>query len=297
MQWLSLAVVEDGNRVAVFGLDQDKRKRTVHVQREVGFVAVSPDARWIAVSSLDGTGVGIWRTDRGESVYELTSDARSRPVTFSPDGRWLATSDDREYRLWEAGTWRAGHRIARTLPSSSDALAFSSGASLMAAVDAVRGVRLINLNTGDRLASLELPDPGRVSWLAFSSDGSRLAAATENHRIQVWDLRSIRNRLAAMGLAWELPAYAPEDARDLVKPLSLELILRSAEDKASFRQAPESQSAESGAAPTAESSLPVRDLGDLGNIQDWFLAAMAAWARWLNRILSDCAIASRCTAT
>ena len=39
----------------------------------------------------------------------------------------------------------------------------------------------------------------------FSPDGDRLAVATNGDHVQLWDLRLIRQQLAAMGLDWDQP--------------------------------------------------------------------------------------------
>ena len=42
-----------------------------------------------------------------------------------------------------------------------------------------------------------------IHALRFSPDGGALAAATEEHTVQVWDLRLVWEELAALGLDWE----------------------------------------------------------------------------------------------
>ena len=62
---------------------------------------------------------------------------------------------------------------------------------------------LINPSTGRELATLAAPQPQTINWLCFSPDGSRLAVACRNQTIQLWDLRRIRQQLAAMKVDWE----------------------------------------------------------------------------------------------
>ena len=57
--------------------------------------------------------------------------------------------------------------------------------------------------TGSSLAPS--PVPMTTAALAFSPGGRRLAAATEQHVVIVWDLARIRAELAAMDLDLELP--------------------------------------------------------------------------------------------
>jgi len=64
---------------------------------------------------------------------------------------------------------------------------------------------LVKPTTLEPIAELRSPEPVFLSWLAFSRDGSQLAAATLNGKIQLWDLGLIRHRLAEMGLDWQSP--------------------------------------------------------------------------------------------
>src|SRR5262249_31160355 len=47
-----------------------------------------------------------------------------------------------------------------------------------------------------------------------------------NHIIQVWDLRQIRQQLAAMGLDWDLPPYPPAAKTDAPGPLHARVLAR-----------------------------------------------------------------------
>jgi WD40 repeat protein len=88
-------------------------------------------------------------------------------------------------------------------------MAFTADGRLLVITRSAQRVELVDTQTARELATLEAPSPQMVSWLGFSPDGSQLAAATENHVIQLWDLRLIRKQLAAMGLDWNTPPYPP----------------------------------------------------------------------------------------
>ena len=93
-------------------------------------------------------------------------------------------------------------------------MGFSRDGKMLAIAYSRYVVRLIDPASGRQLATLESPDPRHVSWLGFSPDGSRLAAASETNVIQLWDLRRIREQLAAMKLDWNLPPYPPSSGID-----------------------------------------------------------------------------------
>jgi WD40 repeat protein len=56
-------------------------------------------------------------------------------------------------------------------------------------------VQLIDAATGEEIVTLSAPDPQHINSLCFSPDAGHLAAATNNHTIQLWDLRLVRRQL------------------------------------------------------------------------------------------------------
>ncbi len=87
-------------------------------------------------------------------------------------------------------------------------------------------VRLIAPDGGRDYARLEDPVQARAGRMAFSPDGAALAVTgNESKKIQVWDLRALREELAAHGLDWDLPAYPPADAPESRPPLRVEVDL------------------------------------------------------------------------
>lgn len=175
----------------------------------VAYVALSPDSRWVATGTWGGKGVRVWNALDGTLVKELVPDSRRTQVGFSPDGRWLVAGTEREYRLWRVGSWELGWRWAREPTDLPGPFAFTGDGRMLAIAQTRYVVQLADTVTGKKLAKLETPDPVHLCWLAFSPDGSQLAAASESHAIQLWDLRSIRRELRTMKLDWDLPPYPP----------------------------------------------------------------------------------------
>jgi hypothetical protein len=46
-----------------------------------------------------------------------------------------------------------------------------------------------------------------MTAVCFNHDGTELAASTENHVVQLWDLRAIRRQLVALNLDWDMTPY------------------------------------------------------------------------------------------
>jgi tetratricopeptide (TPR) repeat protein len=183
--------------------------RSIHLgpQRDVRQVAISPDGRWVATGSWNGSqaGVFIWEAATGRRVAVLpVQDCAS--LVFSPDGRWLATGPQLggEGRIWHVGSWEPG-------PSLGDGnhLFYSPDGTLLAH-GGRDSVRLLDPETGRTLATLEDPLQGRSRFAAFTPDSTRLVYdGDESRMFHVWDLRLIRKQLADLGLDWDRPPYPP----------------------------------------------------------------------------------------
>jgi WD40 repeat protein len=59
--------------------------------KDVRWISVSPDGRWVATGSHFESKVMIWNARSGERETELPVEGHSM-VAFSPDGRWLGTN-------------------------------------------------------------------------------------------------------------------------------------------------------------------------------------------------------------
>ena len=77
--------------------------------------------------------------------------------------------------------------------------------SLLAVSRSTHGVDLFDPRNGDLLAIVDHPDPRAIGWIAIDGTGSRLAVNGNQHHIQLWDLRKLREELAKLGLDWPTP--------------------------------------------------------------------------------------------
>jgi serine/threonine protein kinase/WD40 repeat protein len=180
--------------------------------------ALSPDGRWLATvwdeASRSPPGTQVWDAASGRHVKDLPS-SQGRRIAFSPDSRWLGVQGTDRVWLWHTGTWEVG-------PATGEGRFAFSPDGLMAVAEG-GALRLVELETGREVARLEAPDePGQVP-VSFSADGSVLMAGSDSTQtVLLWDLRALREELAARGLDWDRPPYPPAPPRNAA-PVRIEV--------------------------------------------------------------------------
>ena len=216
----TLAILHS-DRVHVLDVPTWREKVELRGSSREGYVALSPDGKWGATGFWEaGKPNQIWDLQTGSLVLELPDEQCT--VTFSPDSQWLVTSTPSECHFWQVGSWKRLHSIPRGGAAElTGSVAFTPDGRMVAIAHTRRSVRLVNTGTWQELATLEAPDPGVLSDLKFSPDGALLAAATENRVLHLWDLRSIRQQLAAMKLDWDLPPLPPPATNQFQEPLTV----------------------------------------------------------------------------
>jgi WD40 repeat protein len=182
---------------------------------EIGWITVSPDGRWVVTVVHESGVTKVWDTRDGRMVKVL-AERGTRLVQFSPDSRWLSTELDGG-RLIAVGTWELGPRLggAGTFSPDGTILAVPTGAL----------IRLVEVETGRTLATLEDPNLELAVHPAFTTDGTHLLAHTNGkvRGVRVWDLRLIRRQLAELGLDWDAPPYPPAAETGHTLPLTVKV--------------------------------------------------------------------------
>jgi serine/threonine protein kinase/WD40 repeat protein/tetratricopeptide (TPR) repeat protein len=226
-----IAVSRDGKVVAaaivdgavVFNAERGNQPmRLGPHSNDVRRIAVSPDGRYVVSVAFDPHGAKVWEAATGKHVADLLPTHSGFRPSFTPDGKYLICNN----RWFEVDTWKEVPGVEGW--NGAYGCISPSGELL-----ACEGGRLFDRQSGRNLANLTSPDQGRVPFLTFNHDGTKLIGTDmDNLVIHVWDLRKLRAELRALDLDWDAPAYPPdlEDAQPPREPPRLRVDLGSLED-------------------------------------------------------------------
>jgi WD40 repeat protein len=192
----SVAFSPDGRSLAAAGSDgavvwdlaTGTPRPTFGAGRGVWRVAFSPDGLTLAATGMDGA-VHIWDEPSGRPRGALRGYSRTaaQAAAFSPDGKWLATSDEDTAILWD---WRRGMKI-HVLPSDMlvKTVAFSPDSRDIAIGGDDLTVRVYDVATV-KLQRTFLGHTRPVNSVAYSPNGKFLASASSDGTTRVWDTRA-----------------------------------------------------------------------------------------------------------
>jgi eukaryotic-like serine/threonine-protein kinase len=158
------------SRIAVWDVASGK----VIAEREGGShsygddLAFSPDSSLLASSSKEqGTRFDVWDPKTGDVVFPVKVPASGHAVEFSPDGKLIAATSEKNIHICDAQTGQ----ILKTIPAEKayrGSLTFSPSGDRIATIDAVW-----NVATGERICRFPI-DANRQGRPVFTHNGQAI---------------------------------------------------------------------------------------------------------------------------
>lgn len=186
------------NEVVVYsGANGAELQRFPAVGGQASSLAVSPDARTIAVARTDGRVALLSRENPQDQRTLSEGPVHAGPILtigFSADGAWLAFGgQDKRIHLWDARTltkrasWDAHVESLSALAFSPDGTRLASGSRQRAAgIDA----RVWSIPEGRLIREVKGSSVGYTGALCFAGDGDVLYAANSDRSVTMHDLRT-----------------------------------------------------------------------------------------------------------
>ena len=166
----------------------------------VNSVSFSPDGRILASGGctdkiidfqcMQGE-IRLWDVEGGQLLVEpiLAHTASVLSLAFSPDGRFLASSDIAgEIRLWDVETWQSQGKPLTGHIIGVNSVAFSPDGHILASGSNDGTIHLWDVETGQQLGEPLIGHTGRVYSVVFNPDGSVLTSGSEYGEIIIWDV-------------------------------------------------------------------------------------------------------------
>ena len=177
---------------------------------------ISPDGRLALTGTWRGRGGRVWSAASGELVVELGESLSARGE-FSPDGRFVLLWDAEHQAIWDCATWQQVRRFdwgagAADAPAPPDWRYVYPNATRMSDPESLEPV--CDLPTFSQLHACFLPSN---PWLALGHGGNAI--------VSVWDLYTVRARLAEIGLDWDAPQYPTPIDSDTAPPMEVRVDL------------------------------------------------------------------------
>jgi len=197
----ALAVSKDGTVLALACGDQvalwdltTKRPLTGLPIATTEALAFSPTRNLLAVGTWNATGqpgIDLWDASAGKVTKTLTHEAEVRSVAFSPDGKLLATFDNRgniKVADWASDQTLTNFAVRPPRRRPTGVVVFSPEGNQLAIGEDYGHVQLLDLQTGTVLPFQTQSSEG-VHALVFSANGQLLAAGLGS-AVRLWDANS-----------------------------------------------------------------------------------------------------------
>ncbi len=160
---------------------------------DVWNIVCPPNGNMVAIGQR-GLDVVLWDLERRMPVGRPLMQYTGPPwlTAFSPDGKRLATAEQRSITLWDVAS---GKRLGEPMEGGTgevSSLTFSPDGAILASGNSDHNVTLWDANSREPLAPGFKEHTGDVTSLAFSPDGTTLASGSIDRTAILWDVAGMQ---------------------------------------------------------------------------------------------------------
>ena len=215
-----------GNIVQIRDVATGEKRTTISVQtQQVANVVYAPDGSTIATARKRDNTVYLWDAATGKSkgTLERIGKGSVQSFVYAPDGNTIATAggwSDTVVQLWDAQT--GAHKT--TLSGHTQAvnsIAYSPDGTIIASGSTDGSVRLWDAAAGKQKAILNHTNwfnflfpwlNAPVHSVAYSPDGSTVAAGSMDKKVRLWDTQTPKLKATLTGHAGPVDTivYSPD---------------------------------------------------------------------------------------
>lgn len=197
----TIAQVREDGRVQVWNTDNPGTNLFDVAERQVSYLALSPDARWLITSGGFVHGFRCW--DLANRTNRLMEGDISRAL-FSPDGRTLAVFQlTNHVQIWDVGKWILRTNWISEAGLRDSAAAFSPDGKILAAGCSDDVVYLWDTSSGKEVGYCIGHKQG-ISSVAFSPDGETLVSSSDDRTVKLWHVATQQELLTLRHLGGTL---------------------------------------------------------------------------------------------
>lgn len=201
-----------------FPSDTNVMVRRIPVGTHYHSLSFHPDGLWVAAAVKQSNSIDIWNVSDSRNDWDGRALTLPSSEYFTFSREWLVTCWAGKFHFYRVGAWQEP-AFSRTRDRTSirhAPIAFTTNGEIVALASSVYAIQLFRVPKGDGadlqlIATLEAPDRSPLEILAFNPDGTRLAAATQNGALHLWNLSAVRRGLAALKLESGWPKISTND--------------------------------------------------------------------------------------